>query len=122
MNGRRSWPPTLRMAILGMEMCCLYPALASIKKGLGWGLASFCAILLCYPAASILKMIPAEGTGTLKRRRLLLLMGPALAVAAFVFSALDLKIVDDVSRFSQENLLKAVFQACLLYTSPSPRD
>jgi len=112
MNRQGSWSVSGRLTALGMEICCMYSALALMKERLGWGLAPFLMILLCYPSVFLLNLALTGRAQTANRARILTAVGLAFALGAASFSFSDIRFIED-TRSMQEDLLGVAFQIVL---------
>ncbi len=112
MNRQGSWPLSVHLTALGMEVCCIYPGLALMREHLGWGLAPFLLILFCYPSVFLLNLTLTGRAQTANRGRILTALGMAFALGAAAFSFLDIPFIEDL-RSMQGNLLGVAFQIVL---------
>jgi hypothetical protein len=104
-----SWPLSVHLTALGMEFCSIYSGLTLMREHLGWELAPFLIILLCYPSVFLVNLGLTEWIRTTTRDRFLFSLGLAFAFGTAAFSLLDIGFPQDIG-FSQKDLIGLMFQ------------
>jgi len=109
MSKEESSSLSFHLADLGMKMCCLYSGLALMREHLGWSLAPFLTILLCYPLIFVLNLTLSTWGQMRKSGAVLIGFGLIFVLGLVTFSFPDIRSIEDL-KSSQGDLLGVAFQ------------
>jgi hypothetical protein len=109
MSREESSSLSFHLAGLGMKMCCIYSGLALMREHLGWGLAPFLTILLCYPLIFVLNLTLSTWGQMRKSGAVLIGFGLIFVLGLVIVSFPDIRSIEDL-KSSQDDLLSVAFQ------------